>query len=279
MVLEIGNIYSETISQNQNIINLSLQPKITRLKENWFLVETAVAIKNITPEQAKEQAILKACKNVIEFENGTEISSSSLNIHSESNQDVLLDNFSKITNQISKGIVLKKELLEEKTKVFGNQIYKIVKVKLQIGKQKGERDPYFNISAKLNQDYFKEGDCLELKVRSSKDCYLTIFNITSDKNVITIFPNKYRKNNFIKAREKFSLPNDYEKSIGLKYTMGLLPGKEKDTEMVKIIATKKPANFILNENYKDALESLYKWLLQFPESEIEETDLQYYIYK
>jgi len=65
--------------------------------------------------------------------------------------------------------------------------------------------------------------------------------------------------------------------LGIKFIVGLLPEKEEDSEIIKIIATKEPFRFSVNSDYKTALESLQNWIGNIPRSEIEEVDLQYFI--
>lgn len=271
-------VVNETQKQQKSLY-IQKQEEIIDMGNGWFNVTTSVFIENITPEEAKEKAISKACKMSIEYYSGVEVTGRSYLIQAESNEKILIDYFSQLTKQTSKGIILKKEILEERIETFGNSLQKVIILKVKVGKQKGEPDPYFKIVANLNKEYFKEGETLELSVIPSKDCYLTIFNITSDEHVLTIFPNKYRENNFVKSDSVFSLPNDYEKSIGLKYKLGLLPNKDEDTEIIKIIATKKPVNFIIDDSFRNAFVALQNWLVTIPRNEIEEVDLQYYIYK
>ena len=265
-------IYSICFAQN-------LVPLINDLGDGWFKVTSFVVIENITPEEAKEKAIQKACQTAIEQFSGVEVTGRTSLIKVESGSKVTIDHFSKLTNQTSQGIVLGKEIIKEENITQNNILYKSVTVKVKVGKQEGERDPFFTLEAALNKDYFKEGEELELEITPSKDCYLTILNIMSDENVTTIFPNKYRKDNFVEANQVFILPDEKDKSLGIKYKVGLLPNKEKDTEIIKILATKEPVNIQINSDYKTALESLHNWLISIPQDQIVEFDLQYFIYK
>ncbi len=257
----------------------NLVPQINELGDGWFEVTSFVVIENITPEEAKGKAIQKACQTAIEQFSGVEVTGRTSLIEVESGSEITIDHFSKLTNQTSNGIILEKEIIKEENITKNNILYKSVTVKIKVGKQEGERDPFFTIDAKLNKDYFKEGEELELEITPSRDCYLTILNIMSDENVSTIFPNNYRKDNFVKANQVFKLPDEKDKSSGIKFKVGLLPDKEEDTEIIKILATKEPVNFQINSDYKTALESLQNWLVTIPRSHIEEVDLQYYIYK
>ncbi len=262
-----------------NCFAQTFRPQISDLGEGWYKVTTSVRVENITPEQAKEKAIQKACQMAIEQFAGIEVTGRTSLIQAESNNEITMDHFSKLTNQVSNGIVLEKEILKEMNFTINEGIMKSVTLKVKVGKQQGETDPYFSIDANLNKTYFKDGEELELEITPSKDCYLTILNIMSDENVTTIFPNKYREDNFVKANQVFKLPDEKDKSLGIKLKVGLLPDKKEDTEMIKIIATKEPVNFQINSDYKTALESLHNWLISIPQDQIVESDLQYFIYK
>lgn len=258
-------------------------PEIKNLENSWFEVTGKAFIQNITPEEAKEKAILDACKKAIEYYSGVEISSRSLDIRAESNSKIVLDQFSSLSNQTTSGIILEKEIISEKIDADGSNLVKIVTLKVKVGKQKGEKDPYFNIDTKLNRIYFQDGEEVELTVKSSKDCFLTILNICSNDSVYIIFPNQYRKDNFLESGEVFNLPNDRDRNLGVSFPVSLLSGKEEDSEMIKILATKKKVtfsslySFSSYGTYKSALEDLLQWLIKIPRSEMEEFDLIYYI--
>jgi hypothetical protein len=277
-------------SQNQSkkIIKFSQNishSELLDLGDGWFKVTESISIENITPETAKEKAIQKACKSAIEYFSGVEVSGRIIDLQAESQNKILLDNFSSITKQTTQGIVLEKEIINEEIVSNGNKIDKIVTVKVQIGKQKGEKDPTFQIDSNLNREYFRDGEEMELSVKSSKDCYLTVLNICSNDSVYVIFPNEYRKNNFVKSGETFQLPNSKDKEIGLYFPVNLLPNKNEDVEMIKVIATKEKIDFSslysfsAYGTYQSTLKDLQKWLVQIPRNEIEENDLQYFIGK
>ncbi len=256
-----------------------LHPILKELGNDWFEVKASAIIENITPDEAKKIAIGKAYNAAIEHYSGLEVSGRNVYIHVEDNDHVQIDQLSKLVKQTSVGIILEKELIDESTEIDANRIYKIVTMKIRVGKQTGETDLNFNLHAELNKEYFKEGESLNISVTSSIDCYIIILNIMSDENVITIFPNEFRKDNFVKANQEFILPNEEDRNNGISFELGLLPDREEDTEFIKIIASKKPINFSVNSNYKSAFESLQNWFVTIPLDEIVEVDLQYVIYK
>ena len=271
--------------QEIKIITEPIESEIKDLGNGWFEVIGQAFIQNITPEEAKDLAILDACKKAIEYYSGVEISGRILDIQAESQGKILLDNFSSLSSQTSTGIVLEKKLIHEEIKSDGNNLVKVVILRVKVGKQKGEKDPYFTIEPSLNREYFKEGEEIELTIKSTKDCYLTVLNICSNDSVYVIFPNQFRSDNFLRAGEQFFLPNKNEKEIGLTFPVELLPGKDEDVEMLKILATKEKIgfssvySFSAYGTYHSALKDLQKWLIKIPRSEIEEVDLQYFIFK
>lgn len=277
-------IVSEQPQKIETIYQIDEQA-IKDLGNGWFEVTGTAIIQNISPEEARELAIQNACQEVIEYYSGVEISGSTISIQAESKGKILLDNFLQLTNQTCKGIILEKMVLDEEIKTDGNILKKVVILNVKVGKQKGEKDPYFNLTANLNRDYFKHGENLELTVIPTKDCYLTVFNICSNDSVYIIFPNQYRKDNFVEAGEVFELPDENDRRVGLSFPVCLLTEKEEDTEIIKIIATKKPVMFPSFQTYsaygtyQSAFNELLKQLIKIPRDEIEEFDLQYYIYK
>ena len=102
-------------------VNLSadeMRPKIKNLGDGWYEITTGIPVVNISPEEAKEKAIQRACQLAIEQFSGIEVSGRTTSIEVESNDNVTIDHFSKLTQQISNGIVLEKEILVEKNIVY-----------------------------------------------------------------------------------------------------------------------------------------------------------------
>ncbi len=262
----------KTIKQNEkfNLIDLG---------DNWCQTTVKIAIENISPEKARELALQKAYKRAIEHFSGIELKSQTTYLKAYNSNKLEVDNFSQLTNQASNGIITEKEIINESIETMGNVLYKAITVKLKVGQQTGETDPYFNISANLNKEYFMEGENLELQITASKNCYITILNIMSNETVATIFPNKYRQNNFLEANQIFKLPNENEKEFGLKFQLNLLPNKTEDIETIKIIATKGKINLEINSNFENAYENLLQKLISIPKNEMTEIDLTYMIHK
>ena len=104
-------------------------------------------------------------------------------------------------------------------------------------KQLANEDPYFQLSMKLDPDrsIFHEGEQVALQIKSTKECYLTVFSIGADNRLYLVFPNVTQNNNYLKAHSVCPVS-------GL--TMGLLPGFKEASETIIAIATKENFPFI-----------------------------------
>ncbi len=271
--------------ENQSIIQEHGHPAVKDLGGGWLEVTGQAVIENITPGEANKRAIQDACQAAIEYYSGVTIRNRTLDIQAESRDKILLDHFSSLSNYMTEGIVLEKVVLRDEVNTDGRVLVKNVFLKVKVGRQKGEPDPYFKVEAGLNREYFKEGDKLELTVKSSRDCYITILNICSNDSVYLMFPNQYQMDNFLKAGDLLILPGESGEEAGLSFGISLLPGKDEDTEMIKILATKEKlgllafTEFSAYNTYRAALADLQKALIEVPRSEIAEVDLVYFIVK
>lgn len=101
--------------------------------------------------------------------------------------------------------------------------------------KRGDPDPDFKIlKASLNQPAFYGGDELNLTLKVSRDCYITLLNIDSDGNITVVFPNGYAQNSFVKAGQTVNIPGDYNFNLN----PSLPKGSTETTEILHIIATK-----------------------------------------
>jgi hypothetical protein len=94
------------------------------------------------------------------------------------------------------------------------------------------------IEPELREKPYKEGDELKLYVKSDRDCYIEIYNISEDGSTQLIFPNEFwleqhsSNDNFIQANVRTAIP--YDSSFRIKIS----PPYGVDT--LKIIASNKP---------------------------------------
>lgn len=254
----------------------------TKLGNGWFQSTAWVEIHDdLTVSQARESTINNALKNIIEFNGGVKISSTSLSILSESNLEIDLDHFSHLINTMSNGLILEKEILKEEKKMVEDEFIYIITLKAKVGKLKGESDPFFKLNANLNREHYQHGDEMAIEVSSSKDCFVYLFNILSDESVSALLPNEYDQDNFLAKGQSLRVP---QKNGKIKqFTVKLPEGKTQVTEMIlvlgiKAIENKERNNFDLNMgNYKMALKELMEFIIGFPRDRIEQVSLNYVV--
>ena len=151
-----------------------------------------------------------------------------------------------ILGAIPFGTVAEKSILEEgSVEAVGgesNPQEKLYRVKLKAGvvRETGGRDPSFDLDAALNQSVFKDGDALEIHIRSTKDCRLAIFNILEDKRIIRLLPNYLSRKNFIAADENFSFPGNAHRKKGVDLVVQLPKNKASVRESIFILALRPP---------------------------------------
>jgi len=263
------------------IVEDKINNDIEDLGNNWYQVTATKQIVNITPEKAEQEAINKVYLKAIEYASGIEINSATLSIQAESSFSSLIDYFSQITSLMSQGFIIEQRIINNQTKIENNNLTKEVTLKVKVGKQKGEKDPYFNVNAKLKKEHFTEGEKLKLEIIPTKNCYLTILCVYSDETVGLLLPNKH-KDNFATSNETFNFPDEND---NFSIPLSLLPNKDEDSEMLMIITTKQQFNFISFDKlssyntYESSLKEIMKELVKIPRNEMEIAFIQYYIHK
>jgi hypothetical protein len=191
------------------------------------------------------------------------------------------------------GKVLDREIIEEgvretgkKGKLIPASEYRI-KMKSEVFIEEGKADPNFKIAASFNRSFFKEGDEMEIRISSTRDCYLNIFNVLEDERVLILIPNHYRRENFVKANEAFTFPNDEDRRRGMKLKIHGLEGRKSIREAIYILGLQRPLR--LNAvKYKEGIYTSYtgqtgfikdfvKEIIGIPPSERAEKFIQYQV--
>ena len=96
----------------------------------------------------------------------------------------------------------------------------------------------------------------------------------------TLFPNQFQDNNRLQKNQQLTLPTKKELNFGLDYIVSLLPDKDEDMELLKVIATKKPLTLVIDfEKDQNAFEKLQKSLVNIPRNEMETINLSLYLHK
>jgi hypothetical protein len=84
---------------------------------------------------------------------------------------------------------------------------------------------------------YAKGDTVKIRVKTNEDAYITVFNIGPAGKVTQLFPNKYQKENQIRANREAEVPSAGSKTeIKVSGDLG--------AEVIKVIATDKPIKIL-----------------------------------
>ncbi len=251
---------------------------------------------NITPEEAKRRALEQARLNAIRQVVGEKVSAYVSQLDTGTQQD-----FNESLTQLSLS-TLHGKVVDQKEPVWkpvesiqlrsGAAPIPVYRVtwEVKVAKEKGKRDPNFRVALKLNNKTFREGEEIILSIKPTQDCYLTVFNILSDHTVLILYPPQEQTPQVVRGKQTFTLPSEAEQARGIRYRVGLLPGKTKDIESIYVIATKDKTLFLPRETekfhldisgqvvlptYQVAFEEIGRWLVSIP-LDIRAFDIQSY---
>ncbi|MCG6537508.1 MAG: DUF4384 domain-containing protein [Syntrophales bacterium LBB04] len=249
------------------------------------MVEGLVSMEKLAREEARKLAIEEATRKAVQEAVGVDILSETLVINFKVGADII--------KALPYGKVLDKEIIEEGTQEIRKEGKDIpllsyrIKMKAKVLVEEGKVDPSFNITAGLNRNFFKEGEEIEIRASATKDCYLNIFNLLEDERVLILIPNHSRRENFVKANEMFSFPNEADKGKGLKLRIHGIEGTKSIRETIYLLALQQPLKFnadkyregiYANYNGKTAfIKDLIREVIEIPPAERAEKFIQYQV--
>lgn len=204
----------------------------------WVTVEAQAPVVAGDATKARQQAIMAAERQAVVEALAKGISVETLLVN--------LRLSGSIVGAIPFGKVAEKKILEQgliKTAGSGSSEQDRrfhVRMKAGVARQTGAEDPTFHLNAAINQSVFKDGDELEIYLRSTKDCYFAIFNILENQKIIRLLPNVLSRKNFLSTNENFTFPDSNDRKKGLKLILHLPEHKTTTTESIYILALMRP---------------------------------------
>lgn len=218
---------------------VAFQPVQTEALQGRTVTATGeAALANLTAEETQRLALKRARINAIE-----EVCGVSLQAETFIKNNVLESDF---IHSVSYGRIISEDILRwdvlvyQKSKRSPPQISYRVKIKATVKKEGGEPDPFFLVDCKLNKKIYRSGDEMIIRLKTTKPSYVTVLNFSADGNVVLLYPNRIRRNNYLEALKEYQIPSPADRSDVLKLRVSTLPGHRKDTEFIKVIATRKP---------------------------------------
>ncbi|MFN3821591.1 MAG: DUF4384 domain-containing protein, partial [bacterium] len=193
-----------------------------------------VEIVNITPEEARIKALEQARREAVE-QAGLWIIGETIRKIEESNEG-FFDAFYQFVKTHTKGLIVEERLVKDAVVPYqANKIFYVVELEAKVVPQIGEPDPNFQVEVNLNQETFRSGDRIFLTIRSSRDAYITVFNLYPPDSLRLVFPNRFWSYHRVVANRKFVIPPP---DAGWELEAKLPEGKKELQEAFLVVATR-----------------------------------------
>ena len=266
------------------IVLPSLAKGIVRTDSSWVSCSGETFVQNMTVEEALVRAKRRARLNAIERVCGIHLQAESLVKDFMTAGDFI--------HAISYGHVVAERNVEWNSRSVpadgaGSPPIILVRVTMEacVVPVRERPDPAFRVNLRLNRSAFEAGDEVVMSVTPTKDCYITILNLAANDSVYLIFPNPVCQDPFVGASEDLVFPDISLRESGFHVRVAPLPGHEENTEIVKVIATRREIvfpddiRFSESEGYLGtpgmAVTRLARWLSEIPVSERTEASALY----
>jgi hypothetical protein len=221
------------------VLNFTLPAPVAAARDaKWVTVEGVSPMDSMGREEARKRATADAMQKAVEEAVSNGISAETLFVNMKLSGGVAA--------AIPYGRVVDKKIIEEGVVNVhpegrdGNSVMYRVKMKAAVVEETTGADPSFRIDSSLNSPGYKDGDEMVMKIKSTKDCYIAVFNILEDEKVLRLMPNQYKKENFLRAHEAFSFPDNDDKKRGIKLMAHVPVNRDAVTETIYVLALKQP---------------------------------------
>ena len=264
-------------------------------KSKWIYIDTTLAFTTDVPiSTAREKTLNAARQGAVKKAIPAEVLiASALNdrIFEKGNDVEEQTAYSIFSILSTTGHIIDEEILYSKVEKLEKNIYHYrVKLKASVAEPSGERNPALSLEVGLNKNFLKDGDELQITVKSSADGYIYLFNFLPDNSVVLIFPNALCQNNFIKSNTIFEIPSKKEKERGIKYRVRCHPESEMTVETILAVFCINPIAGIdkfvrVKEGTvtfsagDESFVQFQKWLAEVPLSQRVEKAVQIHIYR
>lgn len=261
----------------------------------WIEVSTTRIFSNsVAPDNAKQEVLQILRNEAISKKVAANIEVTSLltDIMSESGSEIREQTvWSGFFRTTVSGVITAEEIIVDHLRpVEGKDSYeKEIILRAYVEPVQGQRDPGFYVEAELENNLLKTGEELAFSIKSSKDCYLYVFNLMADHNTLLMFPNEYMKDNHIKAGKMIRIPDPAIRNY-VKFVVGTMPGEMLTTESVYIVCAKEPVPVIddlpkigttlhVFSGSSQSFIKLQRWLTNIPLDQRVERNIVYHVAK
>ena len=250
------------------------------LSDTVTVTQRVLVAGDITPAEAKRQAVEKALAEAVRRIVGVRVQAAQLGVDEDRGgrpresflSVVQLDAAGRATDYR----VLDERFVNERHSALGAQVYYELRALVTVARETGTVDPGFTVDVTLNDAlFFDAGGNLEgndeliATITSSQDSWLTVFGITGDSAQL-LLPNAIMTDGHAAARRSIELPSREWRDRGVHFRASLPPQEQMRREMVVVIATRRPIVFSAESQPDGApprpisLMAIQRWLVTIP---------------
>jgi hypothetical protein len=166
-----------------------------------------------------------------------------------------------LVQSVARGLVVEEQILEEGVRETVHEsgtraLFYATKLKAKVKRVYAEHKTHFKVQGTLNKTVFHSKDEMQIRVLSSRDAYLYIFNIGQDNSVTVLYPNRFAQDSSITAGKELMFPDEKLRSAGIVLRVVPPPGSVKATERIKLIAVTHKTDFI-KDRFKEGVFQVY----------------------
>ena len=166
-----------------------------------------------------------------------------------------------LVQSVARGLVVEEQILEEGVRESIHEsgtkaLFYMTKIRAKVKRVHAEHKEHFKVQGILNKTLFYSKDEMQVRVTSSRDAYLYIFNIGQDNSVTVLYPNRFAQDGSISAGKELVFPDDKLRSVGIVLRVVPPPGAAKATERIKLIAVTHKTDFI-KDRFKEGIFQVY----------------------
>ncbi len=259
----------------------------------WIEVSASRIFSNsVSPDKAKQELLQILRNDAVSRKVHANVEVTSLltdvmsEVEGEANEQTTWAGFFKTTVS---GVITQEEILSDQLiPLEGKENYeKKMTLKAYVEPVQGQRDPGFYVDVELENNMLKSGDELAFSVTPSKDCYLYVFNLMADQNILLMFPNDYMEENFVPEGERIQIPDSGIRNHA-KFKVASMPGELITAESVYIVCSREELPMIkglpkigtsmpvFSANSQSFIK-LQRWLTNIPLDQRVEKNLIYHV--
>ena len=243
------------------------------------VTQRVVVAGDVTPSDAKRQALEKALAEAVRRVSGVRVQSTQLGVDDDRNGRAH-GSFTSVVQLDADGRATDYRILDERFESsrhpsLGAQLYFELRALVTVARERGQADPGFTVSVSLNDALFfdaggrvEQNDEVIATVTSSHDAWLTVFSVTGDSAEL-LLPNVVMRDRTVRRAVATELPSRDWRDRGVHFRASLGANERARRELLVVVATRSdlsfsPATAGAGASGSFPLMAIQRWLVSIP---------------